>query len=497
MVYLAIAEGRARAAATGTNTIYSRLAWRLVVLSCVLPLSESFASESRDTKTDFRYANCEGETSLVANGVCDVSVNTANCGFDGGDCCECTCVSREGGPCDRAEAGFSCRDPEAPIDCHSAETQARILSPSITYPKCAGDIPHIKDGRCDEANNNADCGFDGGDCCASTCTSGLEFACGDGAECRDTEVTLSHRGLSSSASCGGYTFEIGNSRCDSSLNNEECGYDGGDCCECTCLPPLDDEVYAWNWCSDGDFNCLDPDANCESAVETPTPEPTPGPVYINPTPTPIYVAPVASPTGSPVPLPTTSTVIYLTPTPATTPTYSSSECGSPESYVGDGDCDASANTLECGWDGGDCCECTCVETYYYACPDFDCLDPTAPTDCGTESSLPSPSPSVTASPDPTYVQPNATPTESPAVAPLTSTASPWGSVSSPESDSLTESDDNYTGGGSETDDSGYEDDDGEEITTSSASLTASTDASVLHWEVLVALSAAVLGYCLT
>ncbi|CAN0483602.1 unnamed protein product, partial [Scytosiphon promiscuus] len=58
------------------------------------------------------------------------------------------------------------------------------------YPHCAGLTAHIRDGRCNEANNNADCGFDGGDCCASTCIAGLAHACGGrhqegGFDCRD------------------------------------------------------------------------------------------------------------------------------------------------------------------------------------------------------------------------------------------------------------------------------------------------------------------------
>ena len=44
------------------------------------------------------------------------------------------------------------------------------------------------------------------------------------------------------ASGGGYpdcdtaqVYHLGNGRCNESFNNEACGYDGGDCCECTCL----------------------------------------------------------------------------------------------------------------------------------------------------------------------------------------------------------------------------------------------------------------------
>ncbi|CAN0485885.1 unnamed protein product, partial [Ectocarpus sp. 12 AP-2014] len=36
------------------------------------------------------------------------------------------------------------------------------------------------------------------------------------------------------------------------------GYDGGDCCACTCVGPDDEFV----WCQDEDFACIDPDAPC-------------------------------------------------------------------------------------------------------------------------------------------------------------------------------------------------------------------------------------------
>ena len=47
-------------------------------------------------------------------------------------------------------------------------------------------------------------------------------------------------------------------------------------------------------------------------------------------------------------------------------------------YIGDAFCDGGEyNTLACGWDGGDCCESTCVDTPYKKCSfaKFNCLDP--------------------------------------------------------------------------------------------------------------------------
>ena len=45
-------------------------------------------------------------------------------------------------------------------------------------------------------------------------------------------------------------------------------------------------------------------------------------------------------------------------------------------YIGDGNCDGINNTPDCGYDGGDCCICTCIDSM--ACTfNFNCLDPDA------------------------------------------------------------------------------------------------------------------------
>ena len=47
------------------------------------------------------------------------------------------------------------------------------------------------------------------------------------------------------------------------------------------------------------------------------------------------------------------------------------------SWIADGSCDSINNNIECGYDGGDCCECTCSRDRLYPCGfnGFDCLDP--------------------------------------------------------------------------------------------------------------------------
>lgn len=85
----------------------------------------------------------------------------------------------------------------------------------------------------------------------------------------------------------------------------------GDCCTRSCV---DTE---WNICSTADYYCVDPN-------HAPTPPPT---------------APE-----------TTSTLS----TPAPTVAWPGCNLGAyPASFIGDSDCDASLNTEECGYDGGE------------------------------------------------------------------------------------------------------------------------------------------------
>lgn len=52
--------------------------------------------------------------------------------------------------------------------------------------------------------------------------------------------------------CAGDIETIGDGKCNNVNNNEECQYDGGDCCMCTCVQGVED-------CSSNYFNCLNPD----------------------------------------------------------------------------------------------------------------------------------------------------------------------------------------------------------------------------------------------
>lgn len=67
-------------------------------------------------------------------------------GYDGGDCCDCTCVSTAQTTCGEEGIGFDCRDPDA-----SCVDKGTIES-SFCVERFMGD------GDCDFVNNDEECG---------------------------------------------------------------------------------------------------------------------------------------------------------------------------------------------------------------------------------------------------------------------------------------------------------------------------------------------------
>ena len=72
----------------------------------------------------------------------------------------------------------------------------------------------IGNGYCEEAMNNENCNFDGGDCCDPNANT---------IYCEDC---ICYEDLS----CNGLLELIGNGQCNDETNNAECNFDGGDCC---------------------------------------------------------------------------------------------------------------------------------------------------------------------------------------------------------------------------------------------------------------------------
>jgi len=100
------------------------------------------------------FPNEPWNANLVGDGKCHSVTNTAECNWDGGDCCEETCNHQDCG----IHWDYYCKDPS--------------INP---YINCEENYQIIGDGLCHSDANNEDCGYDGGDCCVSTCQG---VACG-------------------------------------------------------------------------------------------------------------------------------------------------------------------------------------------------------------------------------------------------------------------------------------------------------------------------------
>eukprot|EP00903_Cladosiphon_okamuranus_P021664 g19917.t2 len=279
-------------------------------------------ASSPDDDASSQYPDCPGYASHIRDGYCDSDLNVASCGWDGGDCCLCTCgqgleSSEElPHPCGLIGDGYDCQDPDVPADCEATPSPAA----SFGYPDCDGYMYNFQNSYCNDDLNNAECGWDGGDCCRCTCReydNNYNYwyygyytdRCGggiDGYNCLDPEAptdcdtdspTPSPAAASGYPGCEGYIFNIGDGYCHSSNNNEECGWDGGDCCPCDLLSDV--AIFLQQQAQQQQPNRSD-----------------------------------------------------------------------------DGMCDTSHNNEECGWDGGDCCSCDCEDSFY-DCGEtgFNCLDP--------------------------------------------------------------------------------------------------------------------------
>ena len=139
----------------------------------------------------------------MGNGVCNDDANIADCNYDGGDCC-LSPVNTE-----------HCSD----CSCHHQQTCLAGVHPLSLHG----------DGYCHDELNNAECTYDGGDCCLSPVNT---EHCSD-CSCHRQQTCLA-----------GVHPLVGDSYCHDELNNLDCSYDGGDCCvnvntdycsECSCL----------------------------------------------------------------------------------------------------------------------------------------------------------------------------------------------------------------------------------------------------------------------
>ena len=210
------------------------------------------------------------------------------------------------------------------------------------YENCTnGYIYGIQDGYCHTENNNAECDFDGGDCCNCTLSDNGSSIYNEtlisSLNCvNQSDPCYNQKAVALQASCtNGTISHIQNGDCDMENNNEGCLYDGGDCCECT---QNDNGSSIYNETREtrvSSLACVDPSNPCYNLNA---------------------VAVRANCTDS--------TILSIQ----------------------NGYCDIDNNNEGCLYDGGDCCLCTCRDWSYYECGEYgyNCSDPDA---IGLEASI--------------------------------------------------------------------------------------------------------------
>eukprot|EP00903_Cladosiphon_okamuranus_P011008 g10397.t1 len=87
------------------------------------------------------YPDCEGVLAHIADGYCDrygeETNNVEECGFDGGDCCSCTCQASTEWGCD--PQSFRCNDTSAECYGEPNPTQVPVVESEDADTDTAGD----------------------------------------------------------------------------------------------------------------------------------------------------------------------------------------------------------------------------------------------------------------------------------------------------------------------------------------------------------------------
>ena len=256
-------------------------------------------------------------------------------------------------------------------DCETIESYGYDCSACIEEDACldvsncatsGGTAYWVSDGYCDASNNNAECDWDGGDCCEDTCEDD-DYQCGEF-----------------------FQIDLDDSGCwDNCYDPTSCGQ-GTPQCE-----SLNFNVYANDECASNYTNSIIVSWNSACETESLCKGENPdelecfylgyysSPIFINnllPNQT-LYFQLLSSALGSSQIISTTTIDTdcgFLNP-------YQS--CDGTLHWIADGYCDDMNNNESCGYDGGDCCDCTCVSTdYECGIVGFDCADLSA--DCGTD-----------------------------------------------------------------------------------------------------------------
>merc|ERR1712222_139418 len=298
--------------------------------------------------------NC-GAAAYVGDGRCDDNNNNCGCGWDKGDCCGTTGDSRQFLYCSKCQC----------------------IDPSFAKKKCSGACKNVQfkaDGRCDDANNNCGCGWDGGDCCGASGDKRQWSYCSK-CKCKDPKFKKTSKCPSSKGGCLHASW-VGDGRCDDGNNNCACNWDKGDCCgksgdkrqyeycsKCKCLDPTKKKAGCpkSGQCGAksfvGDKRCDDENNNCGCNWDG---------------------GDCCGKSGD------TRQFSYCKACKCLDPANAKKKCGgkckSP-GFKGDKRCDDGNNNCGCNWDDGDCCGSSGDKYQFSYCKKCKCLDPLTLKNC--------------------------------------------------------------------------------------------------------------------
>ena len=145
--------------------------------------------------------------------------------------CYCNTCSENEGDCDahdECQDGLVCGSNNCPTsNGFDSEVDCCYHNDNQCYDTCYKES-WKGDGSCDDYNNNCGCEWDGGDCCGNDVN--IDW-CSD-CQCLDPNANSGTDSSTTSASTNGCEFSsfINDDNCDDEANNENCEWDGGDCC---------------------------------------------------------------------------------------------------------------------------------------------------------------------------------------------------------------------------------------------------------------------------
>ena len=87
-----------------------------------------------------------------------------------------------------------------------------LIKTIFSHLGCPYPYAWIGNNFCNDQTNNAECNYDGGDCCGVNVNTNLCFECAC-LVCNENDI-----------------WQIGDGFCEDETNNLACTYDGGDCC---------------------------------------------------------------------------------------------------------------------------------------------------------------------------------------------------------------------------------------------------------------------------